>query len=93
MTANSKAIMVLRTGNSAPSIRTEAHLNHSRGGRQRAARAGAKLTGRINPLAFAALAGGGISVDASTNSWNESASPDAPTLDSYSGCCRNAARY
>jgi arsenate reductase (thioredoxin) len=88
-----KTILVLCTGNSARSIMAEAYLNHIGGGRLQAVSAGSNPTGRVNPLAIAALADAGIPPPAEprSKSWNAFSQPGAPPIDLVLTVCDNAA--
>lgn len=89
-------VLVLCTHNSARSVLAEAMLNHwaARVGRDlRAFSAGSAPSGRVNPLALAALAGAGIDTEGlRSKSWDEFARPDAPRMRVVITVCDSAAR-
>lgn len=58
-----KKILFVCTGNSARSIMTEVLMNHHGGGRYRAFSAGARPTGKINPLTLDTLKTHGHNTD------------------------------
>ena len=93
MTTN---VLILCTHNSARSVLGEAMLNElaRRHGRDiRAHSAGSQPSGRINPLALAALADAGIATaDYRSKSWDEFTGTDAPQMRIVITVCDNAAR-
>ena len=71
----------------------EGYINQAPEGRWRAVSAGSKPTGRVNPLALAALAEAGIRAPANprSKSWDEFSGPTAPAIDLVLTVCDNAA--
>ena len=92
MTTN---VLILCTHNSARSILAEAMLNHHAarlGAHVRAYSAGSSPSGRVNPLALAALESAGIDTfGLRSKSWDEFARPDAPVMRIVITVCDNAA--
>ena len=92
MTTN---VLILCTHNSARSILAEAMLNHHAarlGAHVRAYSAGSSPSGRVNPLALAALEAAGIDCfGLRSKSWDEFARPDAPVMRIVITVCDNAA--
>ena len=85
-------ILILCTGNSARSLLGEALLNHHAAGRWQAHSAGSKPKGTPHPLALQTLQTHHIDItELRSKSWNEFASPAAPTLDAVITVCDNAA--
>jgi arsenate reductase (thioredoxin) len=85
-------ILVLCTGNSARSIMLECLLNKLGKGRVRAYSAGSKPTGFIHVQALSLLTREQHDVTRlRSKSWNEFASPDAPTMHLVITVCGNAA--
>ena len=92
MTTN---ILILCTHNSARSVLAEGMLNHwaARVGVDvRAYSAGSAPSGRVNPLALAALAGAGIDTTGMhSKSWDRFAEADAPAMRIVLTVCDSAA--
>lgn len=92
MTTN---VLILCTHNSARSILAEAMLNHHAarlGVEVRAYSAGSSPSGRVNPLALAALEASGVSTAGlRSKSWDEFARPDAPVMRIVITVCDSAA--
>ncbi len=92
MTVN---VLILCTHNSARSVLAEGMLNHLArrlGANVRAFSAGSSPSGRINPLALAALGRAGIDTAGYySKSWDEFARPGAPTMRVVITVCDSAA--
>ncbi|MDQ8173574.1 MAG: arsenate reductase ArsC, partial [Gemmatimonadota bacterium] len=92
MTTN---ILILCTHNSARSVLAEGMLNHwaaRLGVDVRAYSAGSAPSGRVNPLALAALAGAGIDTTGMhSKSWDRFAEADAPAMRMVLTVCDSAA--
>jgi arsenate reductase len=92
MTTN---VLILCTHNSARSVLSEAMLNHHAerlGVDVRAYSAGSAPSGRVNPLALAALADAGIpTAGVRSKSWDEFAGADAPRMRIVITVCDSAA--
>src|SRR5262249_2622111 len=74
-------VLFLCTGNSARSIMAEALLNHMGRGRFRAYSAGSHPTGRVSPLALAALERNHLATEGARSKWwCGFATADAPPL-------------
>lgn len=88
-------VLILCTHNSARSVLAEAMLNHwaARLGRDvRAHSAGSAPSGRINPLALAALADAGVdATGCHSKSWEVFAAAGAPVLSAVITVCDSAA--
>ncbi|MFM2119649.1 MAG: hypothetical protein RL722_1117 [Pseudomonadota bacterium] len=88
-------VLILCTHNSARSVLAEGMLNHlaTRLGKDvQAHSAGSAPSGRINPLALAALAAAGISTTGyHSKSWDRYTTPEAPPLSIVITVCDSAA--
>ena len=87
-------VLFLCTGNSARSIMAEAAMNHLPPGDAAfcAYSAGSRPSGVPHPLALDLLQRNGIATDRlRSKSWNEFATPGAPTMDFIFTVCDNAA--
>ena len=85
-------VLVLCTGNSARSILGEALFNHLGKGRIRAFSAGSQPSGKVNPVALETLEKHGVPLpEARSKSWEEFATPGAPSLDFIFTVCASAA--
>lgn len=85
-------VLFLCTGNSARSILAEGLLNHWGRGRFRAFSAGSQPTGRVNPRAIQRLQRlAALPAEPRSKSWDEFASPGAPSLDFIFTVCDSAA--
>lgn len=85
-------ILVLCTGNSARSILLEALLNRLGKGRVTAFSAGSQPAGKVHPQSLSLLADLGFdTTETRSKSWDEFASPGAPTMDIVITVCGSAA--
>ena len=85
-------VLFLCTGNSARSVLAESLLNHLGKGRFQAFSAGSHASGQINPYVLELLNDQGLPVEMlRSKSWNEFASPEAPSLDFVFTVCDKAA--
>jgi arsenate reductase (thioredoxin) len=87
-------ILFLCTGNSARSILAEAAMNHlaTTRGRFRAFSAGSHPKGEVDPMALAVLQEHHLPTDGlRSKSWEEFATPDAPSMDFVFTVCDQAA--
>ena len=86
-------ILVLCTGNSARSILLESILNAEGKGRVTAYSAGSQPAGRVHPQSLILLdALGHDTFHASSQSWDDYATDDAPIMDVVITVCRQEAR-
>jgi protein-tyrosine-phosphatase len=85
-------VLFLCTGNSARSILAESLLNHWGQGKFRAFSAGSFPKGQVHPMAIDLLKRMNLPADGfRSKSWDEFASPGAPTIDFIFTVCDNAA--
>lgn len=92
MTDRPRNVLFLCTGNSARSILAEALLNREAAGRFRAYSAGSRPKPAPHPAALALLADHGFTTaDLRSKSWDEFATPGAPTMDLIITVCDSAA--
>jgi arsenate reductase len=85
-------VLFLCTHNSARSILAEGLLNHFWGKRFNAFSAGSYPSGKVNPLALAALAKLGCETDGlNSKNWDVFTTSDAPKMDFIFTVCDNAA--
>jgi protein-tyrosine-phosphatase len=85
-------VLFLCTGNSARSILAEVLINHWGRGRFRGLSAGSHPKGVVHPLALQLLQSLNFSTDGlRSKSWDEYATPTAPSLDFVFTVCDNAA--
>lgn len=85
-------VLFLCTGNSARSVMAEALLNAKGKPRYAAYSAGSQPSGEVRPEALRELVAAGIPTDGlRSKSWDEFATPYAPTMDFIFTVCDNAA--
>lgn len=84
-------VLFLCTGNSARSIMAEAILNGVGVGKFRAYSAGSHPNGKVNPFALAQIRKAGLSIEGyRSKSWDEFATPNAPTMNIVLTVCSEA---
>jgi protein-tyrosine-phosphatase len=85
-------VLFLCTGNSARSILAESLLNHWGHGKFRAESAGSFPKGQVHPMAAELLKRANLPTDnLRSKSWDEFATPGAPSIDFIFTVCDNAA--